>query len=109
MTIVLIAVLKWMVRNMRLIDADMACKNVEKWFEDVCVYDVSPFEAVSDFESIIDNVPTVDAEVVRHGRWELVHKELSKCSACGMMRNIRTQFAWAYCPNCGAKMDGDQL
>lgn len=51
------------------------------------------------------NVHTIDAEHVRHGRWELVREELYECSACGMIRNIRTQLAWIYCPKCGAKMD----
>ena len=29
------------------------------------------------------------------------------CSVCGMRRNIETQYAWNYCPNCGAKMRGE--
>lgn len=29
------------------------------------------------------------------------------CSVCGMRRNIETQYAWNYCPNCGAKMKGE--
>jgi hypothetical protein len=58
------------------------------------------------FETVQD-APAVDAEPVRHGRWMLVHEELSECSACGMIRNIRTQFAWTFCPNCGTKMRGD--
>ena len=56
---------------------------------------------------IVETAPTADVEPVRHGRWILVHEELSECSVCGMIRNIRTQFAWAYCPNCGAKMDAE--
>ena len=58
-----------------------------------------------DVVRMLDKMTTVDAEPVRHGRWVLVNKDLSECSACGMIRNIHTQFAWAYCPNCGAKMD----
>ena len=28
------------------------------------------------------------------------------CSVCGMRRNIETQEAWNFCPNCGASMKG---
>lgn len=44
---------------------------------------------------------------VQHGEWKLVLNEFSVCTECGMVRNIHTQFAWEFCPNCGAKMDGD--
>lgn len=44
---------------MRLIDADALMIAVEKDFEGVCVYDVSPSEAVSDFERIVDQMPTI--------------------------------------------------
>lgn len=44
---------------MRLIDADALMIAVEKEFEGVCVYDVPPSEAVSDFERIVDNMPTI--------------------------------------------------
>lgn len=30
------------------------------------------------------------------------------CSVCGMRRNIETQIAWNFCPNCGARMSGGQ-
>lgn len=50
--------------------------------------------------SAIEDAPTVDAEPVRHGHWEEFH-----CSVCGEM-------GWdnedKYCPNCGAKMDGER-
>lgn len=44
---------------MRLIDADALLIAVEKDFEGVCVYDVPPSEAVSDFERIVDQMPTI--------------------------------------------------
>lgn len=58
----------------------------------------------------IDEQPTVDAEPVRHGHWELVDDEnhieaIYMCSAC------RNNEAWGevektrYCSWCGAKME----
>ena len=54
---------------------------------------------------IIETAPTADVEPVRHGRWELVDGKHTKCSACGIARNILREIGWNYCPNCGAKMD----
>lgn len=52
--------------------------------------------------------PFADVQEVRHGRWELIGKNVSKCTVCGCERNIRTQFGWNFCPVCGAKMGGDE-
>ena len=57
------------------------------------------------------NAPTVDAVEVVHGRWE--HAEYHgflRCSECKDVYIDDTWIAdgkWNYCPNCGAKMDGD--
>ena len=48
--------------------------------------------------------PFADVQEVRHGKWELIGKNVSKCTACGHARNIKTQFGWNFCPVCGAKM-----
>lgn len=59
----------------------------------------------------IDEIPTVDAEPVRHGHW-LFHEEPdgyyhSECSECGQWcdEDVFLKGKWNYCPNCGAKMD----
>ena len=58
--------------------------------------------------SCIDKCPTVDAVEVVHGKW---HKPTpcsqEFCTNCGL--TPKTNFGWLppYCPNCGAKMDGD--
>jgi len=56
----------------------------------------------------IDEQPTVDAELVRHGYWIFNPKDaiemmftLPKCSECG----AESADGGNYCPNCGAKMD----
>jgi Zn finger protein HypA/HybF involved in hydrogenase expression len=60
--------------------------------------------------SAIKQLPTVDAEPVRHGKW-MEKRETSKfhvryfeCSEC-RAASYRYQARMNYCPNCGAKMD----
>ena len=62
---------------------------------------------------IIDEMPTVDAVEVVHGRWIIgtgenaLMRGYRMCSVCGEI--IKTQYSFYgmfnYCPNCGAKMD----
>ena len=58
----------------------------------------------------IDNAPAVDAVEVVHGRWEYMHDSIFNCTNCGSIHIVETSMGnpkWRYCPNCGAKMDGD--
>lgn len=59
-------------------------------------------------KNFLRNRPTVDAEPVRHGRWNIINDgrggELLECSNC--LYTFRRLFPRYYCPNCGAKMDG---
>lgn len=58
---------------------------------------------------------TVDAEPVRHGHW--IEQEVGNldtyytCSACKedfcLIEGEPSDNLWNYCPNCGAKMDGE--
>lgn len=68
--------------------------------------------ALSTFLRVLDITPTADVVPVRHGRW-IEHyksdappalKERWICSWCG---NVQTYGATDYCPNCGARMDGE--
>ncbi len=51
-------------------------------------------------------LPAADVVEVRHGRWINVKSDinLAECSECG----IRVIGKPNYCPDCGAKMDGDK-
>lgn len=114
----------------RLIDAD-AFRN--EWLED------GENEYVYDTNAVLDSIdrqPTIDAEPVRHGRWEW-HEEWGPptwldppdlydtywiCSACGtdLLQYLKSHFpdipsytecseevpTLERCPCCGAKMDG---
>ena len=58
---------------------------------------------------LIDSAPTVDAVEVVHGSWiELPSMAPEyKCSECGQSYEWWEVSEAHYCPNCGAKMDGD--
>lgn len=64
----------------------------------------APYSA--DINNAITNAPTIDP--VKHGRWVYDGPSIEvmyKCSECGYV-----EFGYdhpAYCPNCGARMDGD--
>ena len=98
----------------RLIDAD----RLKQYFDIVGVNDYGCSFAT------IDSQPTVDAEPVRHGKWERVtEKSLyitdehttieitsESCSVCKCRINFKGAKPYIndkYCPNCGAKMQGE--
>lgn len=106
---------------MRLIDAD---KMIAEYCEQQCgctrqectlTYEYDGCEACVYVREIEDE-PTVDAEPVRHGRWERImefncnpyESEIEeKCSICGRcVQRYGTQPQDNYCPNCGANMKG---
>lgn len=58
---------------------------------------------------LIDNIQGVDAVEVVYGQWVAECKNRYRCSICGFGRNTDTQLGWNFCPNCGAKMDGDTV
>ena len=58
----------------------------------------------------IDRQPTADVAPVRHGRWEekmdgFWKKKILICSNCESRNALCYEFN--YCPNCGARMDGE--
>ena len=88
----------------RYIDADALNSAIEEWFDGICVYDVSPSEAVNDFQSIIDEQPTISPDDLRPvGKWIPLEPEIGLygCSRCEHMI-LRAECN--YCPNCGAAM-----
>jgi hypothetical protein len=70
---------------------------------------------------LIEGAPAADVQPVRHGRWKeneakqegngtLIRKYWN-CTECGIeicsTLPVFDLSAWHYCPNCGAKMDGE--
>ena len=64
------------------------------------------YEVADMIEDCIDNAPTVDAVEVVHGRWKEPYFLYLVCSECGT--GYVKYFDMNYCPNCGAKMDGER-
>ena len=60
----------------------------------------------------IENMNTADVQTVRHGYWSECytdsHHYSGICSVCGggAIRKVKAK-PLDYCPNCGARMDGD--
>jgi hypothetical protein len=64
---------------------------------------------------IIEDAPTADVVEVRHGYWTFKNTTYCHygcfCSVCGKksgIGGIRENQLKPYCPNCGAKMDGER-
>ena len=97
---------------MRLIDADELGEKIEEEFDGICAYDVSPDEAVNDFQDIVDSCKTVDAAPVVHGKWETyAYEDGLVCAVCSACKWSSGAMWWGYaikhfdfCPHCGAKM-----
>ena len=65
---------------------------------------------------MIDDAPAADVAPVVHGRWEdsideWLGTDVYTCSKCResyvLVEGTPKENLWHYCPNCGAKMDGD--
>ena len=103
---------------MRLIDADALKKLVKEFRDDAPQSSIRRYVCNVILSMLGDEnqTPTIEAEPVRHGRWvmtlytttskrgRVVSNKKFACSECcysnGRKRNN-------YCPNCGARMDGD--
>lgn len=94
----------------RLIDADkfgMYLADVQLanrgWRDDVC-------ELLDDVMYALEEEPTIDAVEVVHARWVVKGQDVF-CSHCDKESGYNPWGASAfsdYCPNCGAKMDGEE-
>lgn len=103
---------------MRLIDADACPAAFDKEYKEtkrlICQGEThldNLAEGFAGAHSAIYKMPTIEAEPVRHARWvEQCTKGFHRafctvfvCSECEKRYNTPNM---AYCPHCGAKMDG---
>lgn len=103
------------IQTMRLIDADALYETIEKGIHEN-PHDDPKVRACHAHEHRhflveIARQPTVDAELVKHGRWIERTEPISwceddvdvfyECSLCNCVEPGKSN----YCPNCGAKMD----
>ena len=66
----------------------------------------------TDAADFVNSFPDADAVEVVHGRWEehprmTGYLRCSKCHDANIWDDWLKDGKWNYCPNCGAKMDGD--
>lgn len=99
---------------MRQINADVAIEQIEDIHEQL-----GDYYTIEDVIADIDTMPTVDAEPVKHGKWNkrttiaycrngiFIDYDEYLCSECQRVTEIKEN----YCSNCGAKMDleGEQV
>ena len=105
---------------MRLIDADALLDEVMDRYCEECdkrkgikngkfriIYEIgdAPCRAceIDDMKTELEDAPTIDP--VKHGRWIEHGKNDNRCSLCGWGVWVNTN---NFCPNCGAKMDGEE-
>ena len=86
---------------MRIIDADKAdVEFIRCYYGNHCY--------IEDVQEWLDEQPTIDAEPVEHGQWA-DDQDFWRCSLCLEWLEITQGTAnMNFCPNCGAKMDGER-
>ena len=100
----------------RLIDADALITAVlKKAFDDVFLNGNTDMHRL--LIQVIAHQPTIDAEPVKHGKWEIEisdygHQATYLCSECGhrfkWVYDQHFQPVFNYCQKCGADMRGEQ-
>ncbi len=67
-----------------------------------------PFNIVAyDMAQLVKNAPAADVDHVVHGRWIHDINNLYGCSECFGRETMSHKKRKPYCPNCGARMDGE--
>ena len=88
----------------------------KKYIESEMAKKVLADDYAYDAAKLLDTVPAADVQEIRHGKWELIDECANEgvyCSNCHK-KVYRAKYANQkvksnYCPNCGAKMDGNEV
>lgn len=95
-----------------LIDRQAAIKAIHDEFDECLVWDESGQHTADEVENILTSLPSVDAQPVKHGRWERKNDGVY-CSECHLgwdfIRGVPSEAEnYRYCPICGARMDREE-
>ena len=106
--------------DVRLIDANALIRKIEDgvWvqIEDGYGNAIGREKLNPDFAFVINEMPTIDAQPVKRGKWEWEPGcvgTTARCSACGLSprgfyslpkNQIGRLPEYRFCPNCGARM-----
>ena len=99
----------------RYIDADELLNALQGQVSEVCnkiPYDKEVFTILHDRQmeiyNLIEKQPTADVVEVVHASWEAYPShDWRRCSVCKKEQYAGNVQTAKYCPNCGAKMDGN--
>ena len=103
---------------MRLIDADALIYEIRCVLWDWETVDgITSKTVLKQTITDIKNQPTIDAIPARRGKWEMITPNAARCSVCksiestnGLDKTMKGHIFRAvkkFCPNCGARMDGE--
>lgn len=96
---------------MKLISINALKEWIENWFVKAVYwlpYNKSNNISILDLYNILEKMPTVDAEPVRHGHWIRDDNGTYSCSECQSWVPNEQHYYARYCLFCGAKMDGGE-
>lgn len=94
----------------RLIDANVLMKILEKELDMNVITDwgIGYIDAIHNAMEDVEFMPTVEIELVRHGKWLKFTDngiEYQTCSECNYDMQVGGADSW--CPACGSIMDGE--
>lgn len=95
-------------KKVRLIDAMKTVTKISKRVTPLIQQGCHQQRVYSEVLQVIAEADTVDAVEVVHGQWDAVFEyedfQYAHCSVC----KKRSEYMTKFCPNCGAKMDGEE-
>ena len=68
-------------------------------------YDLGEY-LTTQIRGMLMDIPSADVAPVRHGHWEVIDAEEPRRYGCSECKRLSWHME-NYCPNCGAKMDGE--
>lgn len=94
---------------MKLIDANAFKAFLEKQRKTRYVFDTLTGRAIGEIILALDAEPAIQADIVKHGRWEKVGQTRVRCTVCNSKKDGGSSpnyfIYYDCCPHCGAIMD----